>query len=305
MTIYNQNENVDDFPLYSSIDAEIIMHRDAHFGGQFPLMLEYYAQEGKGVNPDFEIERIHELALLEKQLGQNLAGVVLTGVDAERVASAKEAYKVLRDLYDVENPVSKMPLLIADLILSESEEAEEEVEAIVKTKIMAVSSLIDLIRSEDFHDPLFPGYGKAPALATKCLGLIGDKKAIITLFESIGSGDFFDEDMALKALHAIGEPAKIFLLKVLRGRPINIDNERAAVALIAFKEDPEVSKACLEALKEEKVRADIPLATYLILVCEGLKEEQDRAEFLALMEEAKTPRALRQDFKAVAKVWAS
>ena len=72
-------------------------------------------------------------------------------------------------------------------------------------------ALIDLLRNEDFYDPLFPGYGEAPVLAAKCLGLIGDKRAIISLFEAIGEGDFFNEDIILDALHVIGNPARDFL----------------------------------------------------------------------------------------------
>ncbi len=70
------------------------------FGGKFDFMLDYYVKEGKGVNPDFEIARIRELQVLETGMQQNLAGVLLSGPDAERVAEAKEAYKKLRDLYE-------------------------------------------------------------------------------------------------------------------------------------------------------------------------------------------------------------
>lgn len=286
-------------PLVNALDVAIIMHREAHFGGQFDLMIEYYGKGGKGVQPDFELERIQTLAEMERSMQQNLAGILLTGADAERIAAAKEAYKTLRDLYEQEKPFTKNPRLIADLILSESEEAEEEIAAIVKEKATIVPLLLDLIRAEEFHDPLFPGYGTAPVLAAKCLGLIGDKKAIIILFESIGTGDFFDDDVILDALHAIGEPAKAFLLRVLHGKPLNEDNERAAIAILAFKEDPEVSEACLNLLKDPDVRQDLSLATYLVLGCENLKDPKQRAAFKELADDPKTPKALRQDFKAI------
>jgi HEAT repeat protein len=193
--------------------------------------------------------------------------------------------------------------LIADLILSESPDPTEEIAAIVKEKGLAVGALIELIRSEDFHDPLFPGYGLAPNLAITCLGQIGDKRAIITLFEAIGSGDFFDEDMALSALHAIGEPAKTFLLKVLHGKPLNIDNEKAAIALIPFKDHPDVTNACLTMLKDPEVRRHLPLATYLVLACEGLTDEEKQKELLELANDFQTPLQLKQEIKILAKTW--
>jgi hypothetical protein len=297
------NEDPEEFILPNALDIAILSHRDAHFGGQFGLMLEYYLKEGKGVNVDFDLMRIKELALMEQEMGENLAGVLLTGSDAEKVGKAKDMYKKLKNIYDDKSPFAKLPQLIADLILSEEEEPQNEIEAIVQQKGLAVTPLLDIIREEDFYDPLFPGYGLAPALALKCLERIGDKRAIVTLFETIGSGDFFDEDVALKALHAIGEPAKTFLLRVLGGKPINVDNEKAAIALITFKDDPEVSKVCLERLLDPSVQKEIPLSTYLILVCEGLQEKQERATFLSLLEDETFPKVLKQDIKTIAKSW--
>lgn len=297
-----ENQEPNEFPLTDATDMAILMHRDAHFGGQFEIMLEYYIKGGKGVNPEFDVERIQELAVYEKQTKQNLATILLSGADAERIARAKEAYKTLRDLYDTDKPFTKNPRLIADLILTESEDPQEEIAAIAKEKVTIVPALIELIRSEDYHDPLFPGFGMAPMLAIRAMGVIGDKKAIITLFEAIGTGDFFDDDLILEALHAIGEPAKIFLLKVLHGKPLNEDNERAAIALIAFKEDPEVAKACLNLLKDPETFKDLPFATYLVLACEWLKDENLRKEFAALATDSRTPKDLQLDIKAIAKL---
>lgn len=296
------DSGIEGMPLSDALDNIILMHRDAHFGGKFDIMLDYYINEGKGVNPEFDLERIHALIKIEKELKKDLAPLLLSGVDAEKVADAKTSYKKLRALYEKERPEYKNMRLIADLILSEDLEPEAEIEAIVKEKSTIVPALIELLKNEEFYDPLYPGYGLAPALAAKCLGLIGDKRAIISLFEAMTQGDFFDEDAALSALRAIGEPAKEFLLKVLYGRPLNEDNERAAVALIAFKEDEQVSKACLEMLKDPSVRKDIPLATYLILACEGLKDKADQQAFIEI---GKTSKAFSLDVQAVAKTWQS
>lgn len=297
------DEEFADYPMTYSIDNAILMHRDAHFGGDFATMLDYYQKEGKGVCRDFDLSRIEELSRFEKQIGKDLAATMLSGAEAEKVASARNAYKTLRDVYKIKDPKNKHPLLIADLILTEDPEATKEIQAIVSEKGSIVPALIDLVRNEDFHDPLFPGYGLAPALAAKSLGLIGDKRAIIALFETIGEGDFFDENIILEALRAIGEPAKAFLLKVLHGHPINLDNEQAAIALVGFKSDPEVSTACLKILQEIDLAKNLALATYLVLTCEGLSSPKQRQEFLELGKKASTPKSLSQDIAAVAKSW--
>lgn len=295
----------EDFGLVDSLDAQILMHRDAHFGGKFEFMLDYYEKEGKGINPEFELDRIRGLAEAEKQMGQNLAATMLNGSDAEKVAKARSAYKSFHDLYDSKGPKKKLPLLIADLILSEEETPEKEIEAVAAEKGAIVPLLIDLLRSGDFADSLFPGYGQAPALAIECLKRIGDKRAIISLFEAIGEGDFFNEDLILDALKAIGEPAKVFLLKVLSGKPFNYDNERAAIALERFKDDQDVCKICLKMLGEKDVQKDPLLSSYLAIVCEGLTSAEDRQTFLNLAQDQQISKSLQRDITAIAKTWKS
>lgn len=301
--VNDDDDGLTEMPLANAQDNAILMHRDAHFGGKFDVMLEYYLNEGKGVNSEFDMERIHTLAKLEKETKTDLAPLLLSGVEAEKIALAKDYYKKLSALYEKPKPESKNMRLVADLILSEESIPEKEIEAIVQEKSGIVPALIEILKSEELYDPLFPGYGFAPALAAQCLGLIGDKRAIISLFESMSQGDFFDEDIVLNALKAIGEPAQEFLLKVMHGRPLTEDNERAAIALIAFKDEEKVSKACLEMLKDPQVRKDIPLATYLILACEGLKNEQDRHDFTNLARDPTVDKLLKQDIQAMIKLW--
>lgn len=291
----------DEFNLTDALDTSILMHRDAHFGGSFALMIDYYERGGKGVNEEFDLERIKQLALLEKEMNQNLAATLLSGPEAEKVAHSLETYKTLRDLYENENPYNKHPKLLADLILTEEEEPTEEIQAVVKEKGAIVKALVDLIHAEEFHDPLFPGYGKAPVLAAKCLGLIGDKKGIVALFEALDGGDFFDEDIALLALKSIGAPAKEFLLKVLHGRPLTADNERAALALIQFKDDPEVQKIALEMLQDPAVRKNPLLPVYLILIFEEAKDPSIQTQFKKLMTEKETPPSLQKEMALVVK----
>lgn len=279
------------------------MHREVHFGGNFKFMLDYYSSHGKGVKPEFEFDQIRNLAEFEQLSQKNPAALLLSGPEAEKVAAAKEAYKTLRALYEQKSHRNKHPLLIADLILSEEEDPVHEITAIVNEKGAIVPSLLELLKAEDFYDPLFPGYGQAPMLAAKCLGLIGDKRAIISLFEAIGGEDFFNEDIILQALKLIGDPAKKFLLQVVRGRPLNFDNERAAIALIHFKDDPQVSSTCLELLLDPNVRKDFALSTYLALICEGLNDPELRNTFLQIGENPETASPLKRDIKTIAKTW--
>lgn len=297
------SDEEENFPIADSVDQEILMYRDAHFAGKFETMLNYYQKGGKGVNPDFSIEKIDRLATLEQNLKQNLAPLLLSGADAEKVAEARNAYKQLSDLYENKKNRSPYPRLIADLILSEAEYPEEEMTAIVAAGSKIVPFLIDLLRSESFYDPLFPGFGQAPALAAQCLGKIGDKGAIYALFEALGQGDFYEEEMILHALKQIGEPAKAFLLTVVQGYPLTRDNDTAALALVSFKDDPEVSRTCLRMLQNITVITSPTLATYLVLACQGLKAAEERAQFLSLAKENSTPTLLKKDIQTIAQSW--
>lgn len=298
-----ESDSFEEYPLADAIDHEILMHRDAHFGGHFPTMIDYYREERKGAILDVDLKRIERLALLEEQMKQNLAALFLSAHEMQRVADAREAYSQLKQIYEVNQVKNRIPQLIADLILTEDEEGESEIQALVAQKDKVVPILIDLLKNEDLYDPLFPGYGQAPSLAVKCLGLIGDKRAIISLFESLGHEDFFADDQIVKALKEIGEPAKEFLLRVVAGRPINEDNERAAIALISFREDENVAETCFDLLQALDVQQDPCLPTYLVLACEGLKNPAKREAFIQLSKEGHLSRQLKEDMKAIIHGW--
>lgn len=283
-------------------DIAILMHREAHFGGSFPIMIDYYQRGGKGACLDFEIPRIIELAEEERLAGGNLAALLLTPRDIEEVKKARDSYQTFRDLYAVKSPKSPHPTMIADLILSEEDEPVKEIEAIVAEKSAIVPSLMALINSEDMYNPLFPGYGKAPAMAAYCLGQIGDKRAIIALFENLGKDSFFEDEIAINALKAIGEPAKTFLLRVLQGQPINEDNEKAAIALVSFDPDPEIAKTCFEMLQKLDLKKDAFLATYLILAAENLSEDL-KPSFEAFANRTDLPKDLKIDCTTVLNAW--
>lgn len=257
--------------LTDELDHRILMHRDAHFAGEFEVMLRYYNNEDNvGIDPDFDPDRIAYLANLEKEMGQNLASLLLGAAEAEAVGRARKAYGQFKELYELEEK-SPIPRLIADLILSEKEEPVEEIEAVVAQGPAIVPELLALLNSDDFYDPLFPGYGYAPFLAIICLGKIGDTRAIIPLFETFSKHFIFDEMAIVEAFAEIGQPAKEFLLKILKSRPLTQDNPNAAFALSAFAEDSDVTEVCFEQLEDPQVLETPLLRAYLQALCESVE----------------------------------
>jgi len=112
--------------VIDTVDIEILMHRDAHFGGSFEIMLEYYEQDGVGVMPDFDIEQIEHLQKIEIDHKQNLAETYLPDAAKDSVEESKRIYHQLREVYD-----QKGEKLISDLILSEEHLPEKEIQALV------------------------------------------------------------------------------------------------------------------------------------------------------------------------------
>lgn len=293
----------EEYQATEAADHEILMHRDSHFGGDFETMIDYYRKEGVGVHPDIDLERIVYLYQVEKELGQNLAPLLLTGPEAERVARAREAYKQIKEIYALKNEKNPIPRLLADLILSEEEEPEAEMEKIVAQGEKSVPYLIEILKSEEAHDPLSPGYGYAPFLAIQCLGKIRDERAIIPLFEALGKESLFDEETILEALRDIGEGAKKFLLKVLESRPLTEDNINAAFALSGFGDDPEIAQRSFEQLKDPKARQSYIFVSYLLSNCYELKETRYKKDFIAFSDDPQLDSAIRSEMKKIIQEW--
>lgn len=204
----------------------ILMHRDSHFSGSFSAMLEYYEKEGVGAIDEIDPDDILHLKTLEEQ------GVPLTLGHEERrlVAEARAAYKKAQALYDNEETS-----LLADLILSE----EEDLEGFTEKHI---PWLIDLLHNNEFADPLFPGYGYAPVRAAKVLGRLQGETATRALFERllrINDEEAFLQEEIIAAL----SHARDFLLNRLRARPLNYENQTAAMALAAVPADETLATA--------------------------------------------------------------
>ncbi len=288
-------------PLTDEVDHEILMHRDAHFSGNFQEMLDYYENEGKGMGREILYDRILDLFEMEKELGRDLSAVSLSEEDKRQVHEARAAYLGLRDIYGKATEIEKK---LADLILSEEEDPEDEVAAVTAFGDEAVPILINLVDSEKFYSELFPGYGYAPALAARCLGILGNSVAILPLFNALKARHFDVEEELLLALSRIGEPAKKFLLKVMHQLPISRENERAVMALVsAFNTEGEIAKGCLEMLQNEDVARDEGLVTYLILGCSSLTSESDRKTFSGLCDKYPQLAHLKGETEAISSMW--
>jgi hypothetical protein len=289
-------------PAVDAIDMEILMHRDAHFGGNFEVMIEYYEQNGVGVMPDFEIQEIKRLQNLEWDLKENLSKIYLPEPAKEVVSDSQKLYQSLREAYS-NSEKDPLPILLSDLILSEELVPIKEIEALVNQKEKAVPPLIHLLSSPSFYEPLYPGYGRTPIFAAKCLGKIQDERAIPPLFEALGQENFFTDEEIIYALRLFGDKAKSFLIQRLIGTPFSKDNEHAAIALSAFPEDPEIAKKALDLLTQGDVFHRFSLASYLIFACHDLKDPQDQQVFIRLAQNPSIQKSLRDEIQLVAKSW--
>lgn len=295
-------EESDDLPLSDDLDHLILMHREAHFGGDFATMIAYYEEDHLGIQPDFDLDRLDYLAQVEEELKQNLAPLLLTGPEIEKIAQSRKAYLNLKEVYEQSSP----PLfakLLADLILSEEEEPLEEIEAVVTQDSKIVPELIHILQSDDFFDPLFPGYGYAPYLAAICLGQIGDPAAIIPLFETLGKELYFDEEVIVEALFEIGEEAQDFLLKILKSRPLTEDNVKAAFALTIFSADLKVAEAAFEQLKDPVVHERPLLSTYLVCSCDPLQHSLHKTSLIKMAKDLTFPFEVRMEIENLVKSW--
>jgi len=289
-------------PAIDTRDMEILMHRDAHFGGNFQIMIDYYEQEGVGMMPDFDVCEIKRLQQLEHELKQNISELYLPDQAKKMVEDTQKLYHSLRAAYEDEqkDPVA---ILISDLILSEEQVPEGEMKALVEQKEKAVLPLIHLLSAPSFYDPLYPGYGRAPIFAAKCLAKIQDKRAIPVLFEALGQENFFTDEEILYALRSFGSAAKTFLLKILQKMPLARDNEHAAIALGLFAEDPDVCQAALHLLDKEETWKRPSFATYLIFACSDLTDAKEREKFKSLLKKQDLSNPLRDEIEIVIKTW--
>ncbi|MEZ5315294.1 MAG: hypothetical protein R3E91_03670 [Chlamydiales bacterium] len=294
------------YTLTDELDHQILMHRDAHFGGHFDIMISYYDQKDHiGIYPEFESKRILYLKEIERQLGKNLAPLMLTGAEAEQVARSRRAYEKLKAIYTIEKPkdLISSDYLIADLILSESKYPKQEITAIVSQGKRMLPELLQIIKSEYAYSPLFPGYGYAPYFTILCLSQIKDPSTIIPLFEILGREIVFDEEVILDALRAIGEPAKQFLLQLLKGRPFTQDTTHAAFALTVFSKELEVAIAALKELQDPRVWAMPLLRSYLLYNTESIQGYKEQKMLFQMVDHPEIPMDFRKEIEKMIQNW--
>lgn len=294
---------MNDFSTLSYIDQtdhEILMHRDVHFSGSFVFMLDYYQKQGKGIQAEFDIDRIKFLKNLEDQSHKNLSLLVLDDEEKSQIHKAKDKYLALRDIY--ESGTAALPKLFADLILSEDLEATQEIKALCQYGHEATPLLIQLIQDDEFYDPLFPGYGLAPEHAATCLGKLKESKAIIALFEALGKSDTFMEDALLEALRNIGSDAQVFLMNILQKKPFTKDNENAAIALLHFLPSTPISQVFLKTLKDMNLKKNPNFLFYLLIGCDDLISQDDRDTFIQIAKNLPS-KELMQEASKIIKKW--
>jgi len=268
--------------VINAIDMEILMHRDAHFGGSFDIMIEYYQQDGIGKMPDFALKKIKKLQQIEWQMGQNLSTRYLSLKAQQIVKKSQQLYKDLREVYTAKRGEKTLTILLSDLILSEKEYPNKEIRALVAKGEEAVSPLIQLLSSQIFYDPLYPGYGRTPIFAAECLAQLQDERAIPPLFEALGQDNFFVDEKIIEVLASFGDLSKSFLLNRLKQHPLSKDNEYAAIALSGFPEDEEIALCSLEMLEKGQALKKSYLSTYLVFICANLTQKSERDRFIAL-----------------------
>lgn len=286
----------DFLPLEDGIYNDIIMHRNVHFGGKFEFMHEYYQGEGPAIQPDFELSQIEKLAVMEQKMGQDIAPFSLTETEVEKVHDAIKFYQALRKLHSISQDKTSIPTLLVDLILSEDNLPQEEIDNLAKNE-KAITYLIDLLNCEELFDPLFPGYGKTPQHVARALGKSKSIKAIEPLFHNMKEDNFIHEEAVILALKEIGEPAYDFLIKVLKSTPVAVDNEKAAIALLSFDDQKEFAIEALKLLEQFEVFNHPSLCVQLMLACLGLEDKNSITTFLNLKDNL--PNFLQPDFQYV------
>lgn len=286
----------DALPLSDQTANDMLMHRDSHFGGKFQFMREYYLEEGVGAHPDFEVEDIKELAEFEEKIEADLAPLSLSKVEQGKVKSSQRMYTALRKIHEISQDENSIPTLLVDLILTEEEDPKDEIARLSKNE-KSIPYLLEILQTDEFFDPIFPGYGRTPLHVAACLGKMKASKAIIPLFENMSLQNFSFEEASILALKTIGDEAFEFLIKVLNNTPITQDNEKASIALMGFGENEQFAKSSLKLLQGLEVLSNLNFSVQLILSCMGLKETKDMEAFLAL--EGNIPPALGPDFQYV------
>lgn len=272
------SEMPSNLPVFDELDREIIKHKQVHFASSFPAMIAYYEKESKGAVLPVEIERLQELHGIEQATGHDLATLVLSDQDIVEIKQAKEAYHKIEALEKDQED-------LVDLIFSEEEDPKELIEKLSQNATIR-PLLLEMLQSDDFFNPLFPGYGFAPVLAAKVLAKAKEKKAIPLIFERIGQLTFDIENDLFATLANFEQEGIDFLLQILRHKGLSSEVKHAILALAYFEPNEELSIEALRKLQSlPLVNADVH-SIVLIELCRALKDQKQRVEFSQLKQTA-------------------
>ena len=286
-----------DQPLLDSIDLEILMHKDAHFGGSFSTMIEYYRKEGIGAQEDFDIRRIQDLAALDTD--GHLSAEMLPESAKNDVIFSKELYKKFKDCYEEDDA---LPKALADLILSESYDPSEEIKALSFHQKRAVKPLVEILLQDRFYNPLNPGYGRGPVNAALTLKDIGNTDAIPYLFNALGKSFSIDE-ILINTLASFGKDTIDFLEDRIQGKPYTNDNYLSAMALASFPINDETAKLALSLLTRKETFDHPSYTSYLVCICEGLEAESDRKQFIEIAKSKNLTSSIAKEMALIISFW--
>jgi hypothetical protein len=286
-------------PLLNTVDLEILMHKDAHFGGSFQVMIDYYENDGIGVQEDFELDRIKDLRDFDKD--GHLSSQVLPDASKNEVIFSSSLYKKFKESYEKKEP---LPPKISDLILSEKEIPTEEINALVAIAELSTQPLLEILEQDHFYNPLNPGYGRSPINASLALRKIQNNDTIPQIFQCLGKSFNVDEAI-INTLITFGKDGSDFLQERLESTPYTHDNYIAAMALSSFPLNDETATVALSLLKDEKTYKHKDYIPYLICICEGLSTTEQREEFIQLSQSKWVDVSVKREIKLIATFWSN
>lgn len=291
-----------DFPLIDTPSIEILSQCAVHFGGNLSVMLDYYAKEGKGCFPDYSLEQIAALMEQVKEFEGPQFDELLPEDAKEAIKKHQKLYQDLREVYEAKQ---KHPLAraIADLILTEEDDPQEEIQAVCSLGYPALEPLHDLLNSATFYDALAPGYGVAPALAARCLGEIKNETSLPILLAAVGHQSFSTDEAIIDAIRSFGDKARKFLHQSATRVPYNNLNLSAAMILSSLAPDQETGAIALALLENVDLRSHETFLSYLVLTLEGLEDEGLRKKALSLSPQL--PKSVQEELSLIAKYWSS
>jgi hypothetical protein len=225
------------FQIVDEEDREILLQRDAHFGGSFIAMQEHYEKfSGQdmpgyyGVLETISLSRILFLADVERRLGKNLAPKILSGSDAEHVALARTAYERIAQL---SNEPFSIPLqLFLDCTNSFGERSltQEEKDTLRRNPKL----LLELAAADQFRDSLFPGFGYAPLRALKWLVEAHVEEALPLCFNLLAVAQEEEEEELFSLIPKFGGEAFEYARRTFLSRPVTPFHEKLMLVLLHF-----------------------------------------------------------------------